>query len=122
MVEFRESTFFRRQTMRTITVCLAGILLWMAPMSAQIGDIVRPGTRDAQKAENQPSVPPQYQPHAKPPDPAELRREADELTKLAASIPGDVDRVSRGLLATDLNQRLKRIEKLSKRLRREISQ
>jgi hypothetical protein len=108
--------------MRTITVCLAGILLWGVPMSAQIGRVVRPGTREAQKAENQPSVPPQYQPHPKPLDPVELKREAEEPTNLAASIPGDVDRASKGLLATDLNERLKRIEKLSKRLRRELSQ
>jgi hypothetical protein len=107
--------------MRTIIVCLAGVLLWVVPMSAQIGPIIRPGTREAQKAESQPPVPPQYKPRPKPADPAELKREADELTKLAASIPDDVDRASKGALAADLNERLKRIEKLSKQLRRELS-
>lgn len=107
--------------MKTITACLAGILLWAVPMLAQVGNVVRPGTREAQKAENQPPVPPQYKPRPKPADPAELKREADELTKLAASIPDDVDRASKGVLASDLNERLKRIEKLSKRLRRDLS-
>jgi hypothetical protein len=107
--------------MKTITVCLAGILLWVVPTWAQVGPIIRPGTRDAQKEENQPQVPPQYKPRSKPADPAVLKREADELTKLAASIPDDVDRASKGALASDLNERLKRIEKLSKQLRRDLS-
>jgi hypothetical protein len=107
--------------MKALIVCLAGILLWVASMSAQVGAIFRPGSRDAQKAESQPKVPPQYNPLPKAADPAKLQREADELTKLAASIPDDVDRASKGVLATDLNARLKRIEKLAKQLRREIS-
>jgi hypothetical protein len=107
--------------METIAVCLAGILIWVAPMWPQAGPIIRPGTRDAQKAENQPQVPPQYKPRPKSADPAVLKREADELTKLAASIPDDVDRASKGKLASDLNERLKRIEKLSKQLRRDLS-
>jgi hypothetical protein len=107
--------------MKTMTVCLAGILLWVAPMWPQAGPIIRPGTRDAQKAENQPQVPPQYKPRANPADPAELKRKAEELTKLAASIPDDVDRASKGVVVSDLNERLKRIEKLSKQLRRDLS-
>ena len=107
--------------MKTITVCLGGILLWAVPMSPQRGSPLRPGSLDAQKVEDQPRVAPQYQPRPKPADPAELKTEADELTKLAATIPEDVVRASKGVLATDLNERLKRIEKLSKRLRRELS-
>jgi len=107
--------------MKTLTVCFAAILLWVVTTSAQIGPVFRPGSREAQKAENQPQVPPQYNPRLKPADPAQLKREADELTKLAASIPDDVDRASKGKLASDLNERLKRIEKLSKQLRRDLS-
>jgi len=107
--------------MKTPTICLAVMLWSVAPMSAQLGTIHRPGTLDAEKAESQPKVPPQYKPAPQPPDPAKLKREADELTKLAASIPPDVDRVSKGVIATDLAARLKRIEKLSRQLRREIS-
>lgn len=54
--------------------------------------------------------------------PAQTRQEADELVKLAQSIPADVDKVSKGQLPRDLAARLKQIEKLSKQLRRDIAQ
>jgi len=54
-------------------------------------------------------------------EPGQLNNQARELAKLAESIPSDVDKVGKGLLPKDLNARLKRIEKLSKQLRREIS-
>ena len=107
--------------MRTLSVCLAGVLLGAATMSAQIGPIHRPGTLQAEKAENEPKVPPQYNPRAKPVDPTKLKQEVDELTQLVASLPADVDRASKGVLVTGLDARLKRIEKLSKHLRRETS-
>ena len=52
---------------------------------------------------------------------AQAKREADELAKLAQSIPADVDKVSRGQVPHDLAARLKQIEKLSKQLRRDVS-
>ncbi|MGD0227255.1 MAG: hypothetical protein ABSF71_33435 [Terriglobia bacterium] len=52
---------------------------------------------------------------------AKLKVEADQLAKLAQSIPADVDKAAKGQLAQDLGARLKQIEKLSKQLRREIS-
>ena len=106
--------------MKTITVCLFVILLWAVSMSAQVPGIHRPGTIEAGKAENQAQVPPQYNPRPKPADPAVLKREAEELTKLAAALPDDVERAAKGSVAADLNERLKRIEKLSKHLRREL--
>lgn len=107
--------------MRTLIVFLAGCLACGATLAVQIQSIHRPGTLQAEEAERQPKVPPQYNPRAKPPDPAKLKSEAEELNKLAASIPADMDRASKGLLANDLIARLKRIEKLSKKLRTEIS-
>lgn len=53
-------------------------------------------------------------------DPARVRNRADELAKLASGIPSDIDQVGKGLLPKDLNDKLKRIEKLSKQLRREL--
>jgi hypothetical protein len=50
-----------------------------------------------------------------------LKEEADQLLKLAQSVPADVDKVTRGQIAQDLPARLKQIEKLSKQLRSEIS-
>ena len=48
-------------------------------------------------------------------------REAQELAYLSASIHADVDRVNRGLLSKDLVDKLKRVEKLSKQLRGELT-
>jgi hypothetical protein len=51
----------------------------------------------------------------------ELQREARELSDLAHTVPTDIDNVGHGLLPKDLVDKLKRIERLSKRLRNEIS-
>jgi hypothetical protein len=49
-----------------------------------------------------------------------LLREANELANLADEVPPSVLQASKGLLSKDLDERLKRIEKLSKHLRREL--
>jgi hypothetical protein len=54
-------------------------------------------------------------------DPAKLQQEADELAKLSAAIPDQVAIVAKGRLPKDLADQLKRIEKLAKHLRSEIS-
>jgi hypothetical protein len=46
---------------------------------------------------------------------------ADELVALAQSIPPDIEKVAKGALPKDLDGRLKRIEKLSKQLRKDPS-
>jgi len=56
-----------------------------------------------------------------PLDAAKLKEEADQLSKLAQSIPAEVAMAAKGQLPQDLAARLKQIEKLSKQLRREIS-
>ncbi len=52
---------------------------------------------------------------------AEARKNAHELAALAQKIPGEVDQLSKNILPKDLVQQLKQIEKLSKRLRAELS-
>jgi len=54
------------------------------------------------------------------PDASQIRREAAELAQLAATIPPDVSQATQGILPKDLKDRLKKIEKLSKRLRSEL--
>jgi hypothetical protein len=90
----------------------------------------------AQNREGPTDVPPPNPPsidqleqlaHQPPPqvrriDIAKIRREADELAKLAAGVPPDVTRLQNGLLPKDVINNLKRIEKLSKELRRELAQ
>ena len=53
-------------------------------------------------------------------DSDQVRRDAAELAQLAAGIPPDVAQATKGVLRKDLKDRLKRIEKLSKRLRAEL--
>src|SRR5207302_10412381 len=51
------------------------------------------------------------------PDLRELKRDAEELANLSQTIPADVEAISRGLVAINVNERLKRLQKLSKELR-----
>jgi hypothetical protein len=54
-------------------------------------------------------------------DPVHLQQEALELSTLAQKLPQDIDAVNRGLLPKDTVNKLKRVEKLAKRLRKEIT-
>jgi hypothetical protein len=54
-------------------------------------------------------------------DLAKLRQEADELARLAHTIPADVSSIQQGLLPKDMSEKLKQIEKLSKHLRSETT-
>lgn len=51
----------------------------------------------------------------------EVQREAAELARTAQSIPTDVESIKKGMLPRDVLQKLKQIEKLSKRLRSELN-
>ena len=52
---------------------------------------------------------------------AQVLQQADELLSLAQQVRADTERATQGLLAKDLKDKLKRIEKLSKRLREELT-
>jgi hypothetical protein len=54
-------------------------------------------------------------------DLAQLQKEADDLARAAQTIPTDVASVRQGMLPKDMIQKLKQIEKLSKRLRGELT-
>ncbi len=51
---------------------------------------------------------------------AEVQQQVDELLSLAQQVHSDTQRVAQGLVAKDLKDKLKRIEKLSKKLRDEL--
>ena len=80
-----------------------------------------PGLHEGEKKINAPIEPPATF-KQKPVDPARLKQEADELAKLSAAVPPEIDLVGRGQLPKDLADQLKRIEKLARQLRSEISQ
>lgn len=65
-----------------------------------------------------PAPPPVSRPRV---DSARIRSEADEIARLAKSVPAQVSQTEHGVLPKDLSQNLKQIEKLAKRLRRELN-
>jgi sensor domain CHASE-containing protein len=60
-------------------------------------------------------------PAKKTPDTVQLQQDAEELARLSAAIPDQIKDVNHKL-PKELNDQLKQIEKLAKRLRSEISQ
>jgi hypothetical protein len=52
---------------------------------------------------------------------AELQKEANDLARTAQTIPDDMAALRKGTLPKDLTQKLKQIEKLSKRLRSQVT-
>lgn len=62
-----------------------------------------------------------------PPEPrrtinlAKLKHDASELAELAGSVPPDVEQTTKGVLPKDLAAKLKRIEKLAKQLRGQLT-
>jgi predicted neutral ceramidase superfamily lipid hydrolase len=52
---------------------------------------------------------------------AKIKSDADELVILSQSIHSGVDNVGKGMLPKDLIDKLKQMEKLSKRLRSELT-
>ena len=54
--------------------------------------------------------------------PSHLQDEAAELAELSAGIPERIDRIRHGQMPKELNEQLKRIEKLAKHLRADVAQ
>ncbi|HUI83921.1 MAG TPA: hypothetical protein VL240_06845 [Candidatus Binatia bacterium] len=54
------------------------------------------------------------------PDPKLMLQQANDLKELSDAIPGDIEKVSKGMISKDLTERLKKIEKLAKKLREEV--
>ena len=52
----------------------------------------------------------------------QLQKDAKELSELCASVPNDLAGVNQGLLSQDVVDKLKRMEKLSKRVREQLTQ
>ena len=52
----------------------------------------------------------------------QLQRDAKELAELCSSVSSDMDVVKQGRLSKDVLEKLKRLEKLSKRVREQLTQ
>jgi len=105
-----------------LTLCLTACL-WSAVAGAQDQDRDQPppppaamqeipGIEVQEKLPEQQRASVSYQ---------QLRQQADELAQLSGSLPADVEQLNKGIFFRKLNDKLRRIEKLSKKLRREIS-
>ena len=97
-------------------------ILFCTPSSFAQSRPIPPGIRQADQADvqSQKDMPPPLNQRASI-DPAKLRHDADELAALAQSIPPEVDQTTKGLLPKDLSEKLKRIEKLAKQLRSQLT-
>ncbi|HLW78121.1 MAG TPA: hypothetical protein VKU44_00845, partial [Terriglobia bacterium] len=60
-------------------------------------------------------------PRRKATNTAQAQKDAEELAALATKIQGDVGQLSKHLLPKDLDQELKQVQKVAKRLRVEIA-
>jgi hypothetical protein len=55
-------------------------------------------------------------------DAATARKQAEQLAELTRKLPDEIDAVSKGVLPKDLVEQLKKVQKLAKQLRSEVSQ
>lgn len=107
--------------MKLSPIFLSFVLLAASLLPAQTRPIP-PGVRQADQTEAQTEKnipPPITQPaHL---DVAKLGQEADELARIAQTIPPDVASIQKGKLPKDMIEKLKHIEKLSKQMRTQIN-
>jgi hypothetical protein len=110
----------RRSTVKLLACSLLFFFIATSPASAQT-DPRSPGVRQGEQATAQAEkdIPPPIQPHPHL-DLAKLRQDADDLARIAQTIPLDVMSIQRGLLPKDMIDKLRQIEKLSKHLRDQI--
>ncbi len=93
---------------------LFGGLFFAASVQGQGVNTMHPPEIDAQK-------------HASPEDlrdrmgDAQFQKDAKELAEICASVREDMDGLKQGLLSKDLVERLKRMEKLSKHVREQLT-
>jgi hypothetical protein len=108
--------------MRFLGFTLLLVLLFsLCPLHAQGGHPIPAGARQADRARVQAekNIPPPLEQQTSV-DMAKLGQEADELARIAQTIPLDVASVQKGMLPKDVLLKLKQIEKLSKRLRSKL--
>ena len=51
-----------------------------------------------------------------------MLEQANQMKHLSDAIPGDIQKLSQGVISKDLGERLKKIEKLAKKLREQVQQ
>ncbi|HET9306313.1 MAG TPA: hypothetical protein VFO46_09820 [Candidatus Sulfotelmatobacter sp.] len=99
------------------------LLVCVLPTGAQMKDVYSPGVPPppAPMDRDQGKTTPDEPKLRRRIDPVKLQRDADDLARTAQTIPTDLANIRRGTLPKDTIQKLKDIEKLSKRLRSELN-
>lgn len=93
---------------------LTGVVLIAVLLPSQNVNPMHPQEIDVQK-------------HASPDDMrvrvanVQLQKDVKELAELCASMPADMDGIKQGLLSQDVLEKLRRLEKLSKRVREQLT-
>jgi hypothetical protein len=113
----------RRRAMTKPALLVIVLLVFVLSSGAQMKDVYIPGVPPppAPMDRDQQKTTPDESKLQRRIDPVKLQRDADDLARTAQTIPSDVANIRRGTLPKDIIQRLKEIEKLSKRLRSELN-
>ncbi len=105
--------------MRALALCLASVI-WCTLLDG--GQRPQPPIYRQEQRQNRRLDSNQPLPALRPQvDLAKVKREAEEIAKLAQSVPAQIEQAEHGAIPRDLGPRLKQIEKLSKKLRTELS-
>jgi hypothetical protein len=102
-------------------LCIVTLLLLIAPVSGTLGQRVKPpGIVTADQQSNQ-TVEPPIEMRSRKMNVDQVKQEADELKKLADGVPAQIELVTKNQYPKDLTDNLKRIERLAKHLRTEVT-
>jgi hypothetical protein len=97
------------------------VVLVAIPAVSQRGNVqARINQSIAQHQQQLSQVPPAPEPNLRAARVQAVHQDASELSALSASMQSDLQKLQKGMLVKDLSENLKKMEKLSKRLRREI--
>jgi hypothetical protein len=99
----------------TGSVCLLmGVLLIAVPLPSQNVNVKHPEEFQVQKQLSPDDM------RARVAN-LQLQKDVKELAELCASIPSDMNGLKQGLMSQDVLEKLKRVEKLSKRVREQLT-
>ena len=103
-------------------------LALLFPVSMMLGVMMLAGSLAGQNVNPGHPEEIQVQKHASPEEirarlaGAQIQKDAKELAALSTSVAKDMDQVQQGMLAAESLENLKKLEKLSKRVREELTQ
>jgi hypothetical protein len=110
-----------RHTTRLLVLALLAMFSSPGDIWPQVATPMPPGHTAANRATRNAENVEAPAPPAQTVTAAQLLQQADEMLSLAQQVRADTERATQGVLAKDLKDKLKRIEKLSRKLRDELT-